>query len=63
MDAVGSHKRWIRGREAKVNVMYEGKIAIDFRQYTIRQLPGLKAFASSLEKTFLHPKESDLTGP
>jgi len=34
-----------------------GMMVIDFIQYTIRQLPRYKAFASSLEKTFLHPKE------
>ncbi len=32
-------------------------MAIDFRQYTVRQLPRYKAFASSLEETFLHTKE------
>jgi hypothetical protein len=31
-----------------------GRIAIDFRQHTIRLLPKYKAFASSLENTFLH---------
>ena len=33
-------------------------MAIDFRQYTIRQLPRYKAFASKLEKTFSSPKKN-----
>gem|GEM_PF-6578714 len=32
-------------------------MAIDFRQYTIRQLPRKKGFRFKFEKTFLPPRE------
>jgi hypothetical protein len=55
-DAVGSHKRWIRRREAKVSDV-GGKKTLRLSPIYYTSIAEIKGFRFKLEKTFLHQEE------